>query len=101
MNDQATRGTCDWCEGEFSRESVGWLLYQNGMEACARCVEELRALEVQMRAALPKRIALCPSCCAPGVVEDFYYPLADGEEPTCPTPECGMRMVVYEAERLS
>lgn len=57
-------------------------------QVCAdkdRCVRELD----NKRIALPKRIALCPDC-AP----EFYYPLVEGERPTCPV--CSLDMAVYE-----
>lgn len=42
------------------------------------------------RVKLPERLGLCPDCAA-----EFYYPLAPDEDTTCPTPDCGLDMVVY------
>lgn len=54
-----------------------------------RCQRELD----NKRAALPEQIALCPDCAA-----EFYYPLDEGEKPTCPV--CSLEMVVYTRRTL-
>ncbi len=88
---RASSVICEWCEREKVGNEGGWQVGREGEDVCGECADALLAEMKRQRAALPQRIGLCPTC-AP----DFYYPLAEGEEPTCPTPECGLRMVVYE-----
>lgn len=57
---------------------------------CDECVAELNEFE-RKRAALPKRIGLCPEH-AP----EFYYPLRDDEGTGCPM--CSLPMSVYVQE---
>jgi hypothetical protein len=83
---------CECCGEEIVGDRVDT---NTGLTFCRECADDLHAEGERMRAALPRRIALCPQCCGPGVYEDFYYPLAHGENAMCPTPGCGFEMVVY------
>lgn len=92
LSDQSsTIRVCECCEAEGGEEFV---VDQRGDSYCPKCAASLHAEMERMIEALPGRIGLCPQC-AP----EFYYPLKEGEGLRCPTPECGLEMVVYERAR--
>lgn len=89
---QVSQLVCECCDAEVERGADGWSQTMHG-DFCPDCTASLRAETERLIAALPTRIALCPQC-AP----EFYYPLQEGEGLLCPTPDCGMTMIVYEME---
>jgi hypothetical protein len=85
---------CECCERKKGA-AVGWVVGREGEDLCPDCVSGLNAEVARKIAELPGRIGLCPDC-AP----EFYYPLADDEDPSCPTPECSHTLIIYEKARV-
>lgn len=86
---------CDCCDIERPADADGWVTdAYHGTDLCPGCHADLQIGFAQMVAALPDRIGLCPDRhCA----DEFYMPLTDedGEHPACPTPGCGLNLVIY------
>ncbi len=87
---QPGESVCEACERERKPDERGWYVGREGEDLCPECAEDLRGALKEQIAKLPERIGLCPEC-AP----EFYYPLAPEERLTCPTPGCGLDMIVY------
>lgn len=81
---------CEACERVRKPDDRDWFVGREGEDLCPECAEDLRGALKEQIAKLPGRIGLCPEC-AP----EFYYPLAPDEGLMCPTPGCGLDLIVY------